>query len=137
MRDKNAVERQIVIAGETVGNVLRHALLEAASVFFCHAHFAVLHLDAGAQLQKIRAQQRHRRAAAALLHIVQPVEDKAGIHARSQLIQLPDDFLRRHTALCHPYGPENHQPVTGGKIARIDNVDVVKLLRGKTSILIA
>ena len=48
-----------------------------------------------------------------------------------------DNARRLHAFFCAPDRLENDKPVSGGEIARVDDVDVFILCRGKARILIA
>ena len=137
MRDEDAPQLQIAARADLVGDVLHQTFFKAAAVLFADAHFAVLDLDARAELQKIRAEQRHGRAAAAHFHVVQPVKNEAGLHAAGQLLQSRDDLVRRHAGAGHSLGFEHDEAVAGGEISRVDNVDVVKIRRRELCVLIA
>lgn len=52
-------------------------------------------------------------------------------------MQMLDNARRLHAFFCAPDRLENDKPVSGGEIARVDDVDVFILCRGKARILIA
>ena len=137
MRDEHAPQVKVASSRETVGDVIADALLKAAAVLLLDAHFSVLDLNAGAQAQEICAQHGDRRAAAALFHVLQLVEDEARPDTGGQLVEAADDFLRLHAAFGKAHRLEHHKPVAGGEIARVNDVDVVISGRRQTCVLIA
>ena len=52
-------------------------------------------------------------------------------------MQMLDNARRLHAFFRAPDRLENDKPVSGGEIARVDDVDVLILRRGKARILIA
>ena len=88
-------------------------------------------------MQKVRAQRRQRRAAAALVEVVQPVDDEAGLHAGDKCFHGLLDGRAALPRLGAFGGFDDHQTHAGGEVARIHGVDARHLARGEAGVLVA
>ena len=115
MGNEHPVPVDIIPSLEPVLGVLQHHLVNGAAILFAWGHLAVLHLDAGLQVQKIRAQRGHSRAAAALSHVVEALDQKARLD------------LRRERAHALGYTVAAHTESTEGvRIALQNGVDSIE-----------
>ena len=85
--DKHAFLVEIVVILDAVGHIALDRLGERAAVLFRNAHLALVHLDAGLELQKIRAQRRDGRAPAALAQIFERVDHEADVQLLPALVK--------------------------------------------------
>ena len=121
---------------ELVFDIVRQALIVFAPVLFAYPHFALFQLNAGLQVEKIRAQGCHHRAAAALDHIVQPVQYEAGFHLPGVFLQLGGNFLQALGSFCQTAGLQDHKAVARTQVPGIYHPDVVEALGGDGGILV-
>ena len=84
---KDPAEIQVLSVSEPLPDVVAYHLGDVAPVFFGHGHFAVDYLHTGVELQEVRAQGGDGGTAAALFHVVQPVQDKAGFQPGDHAVQ--------------------------------------------------
>ena len=133
--EENAVV-QIVPAVKTVFDVVCQTLGVFSAILFRNAHLAVLHLDAGLQVQKVRAKCGGGGAAAAPDQIVQPVHQETGLHPGGEVVQLPLQLVQRCGGFRQLAGFQHHQTLTGGQVPGVNHPDVFKILRGNAGMAV-
>ena len=137
MRDEDPAKLDVIPPGEPVGDVRLETLGKRAAIFFCDAHFAVLDLDAGPELEQICTQQRHGGAASAFFHVFKLLENEARVDAGRQRLELLHNLLRPHAFGGHARGLKHDVAMPGGEVARIDHVDIRQIGRGQLRVLMA
>lgn len=115
---------------------MQHHLVNGAAILFAWGHLAVLHLDAGLQLQQIAAESAEGRAPPALVQIVQPVNNKAGLHPGSQVRAGPLNFLRRMSGRRQLRAVEHQEPLARGQVPGIHHIYVADVRRRHAGVLI-
>ena len=96
MGDKNAVGPHALAILQAILHIFFNAVGQLAPVFFLHAHGPAAHFDAGLDAQQIGSQRGGRGAAAALLHVIQPIQHKAGLHPTPHFLQAAENLHRAH-----------------------------------------
>ena len=137
VRDEHML-RQDVLALEPLGDVLAVDLVDRAAVFLADDEFALLHLQAGLELEQVRAQRRHARAAPALPHVLERVEHEARVHALRHLAQRRGNRGRILAGITQLRALQREQPAARGEMAAVDDVDApfFQLTRRETGVLI-
>ena len=92
--DEDALGVHGVGIAQPVVHILLQAPLIGAAELLAHHHLAAGDLDAGPQLQQVRAQHGHHGAAPALVQVVQPVDDEGGVHLVDEAVDVLEDSLR-------------------------------------------
>ena len=108
-----------------------------APVFFAHAHFPVPQLDAGLQVQQVGAQRGHGGAAAALYHIVQTVQHKAGFHLFGVLVQSRHHIVQILHGTAQLQSLQNHQTLAAAQVPGVNYPHIWEILGGNKGILVA
>ena len=119
--DEHALLVEIVVILDAVGHIALDRLGERAAVLFRNAHLALVHLDAGLELQKIRAQRRDGRAPAALAQIFERVDHEADVQLLPALVKDRQDLLAGLALAGEQRAVDHEMADAGGEIARIDN----------------
>ena len=119
--DEHALLVEIVVILDAVGHIALDRLGERAAVLFRNAHLALVHLDAGLELQKIRAQRRDGRAPAALAQIFERVDHEADVQLLPALVKDRLDLLAGLALAGEQRAVDHEMADTGGETARIDN----------------
>ena len=115
------------LARQPLGDILAVHLLHGAPVLLADHQLAVPYLKAGLQLQHIGAQRRHAAAPAALPHILQRVQHKAGVAEGRQTAQLPGDIRRRHALIPELGALQCQQAAAGGELAAVHHMNLAQL----------
>ena len=135
--DERELRRDVLAPVKALFYILADALFKRAAVLLAHGHLAVSHLDAGLQVQKIRAQRGHSRAAAALSHVVEALDQKARLDLRRERAHALGDLRAGKALLGELRRRDDQKALAGAQILRIDHEDVLVLLRRGAGILIA
>ena len=135
--DERELRRDVLAPVKALFYILADALFKRAAVLLAHGHLAVSHLDAGLQVQKIRAQRGHSRAAAALSHVVEALDQKARLDLRRERAHALGDLRAGKALLGELRRRDDQEALAGAQILRIDHKDVRILLRRGAGILIA
>ena len=130
MSNHDAGGVELLAVCELVGDHLAHNGLQIPAIFFRDSHLAVLHLNAGLEIEKVRAEHLHAGAAPALIHIKQ----RADYKSRAHLLRLLPDFirdLRSGKPLIAQLGSIDSQHAhPAGNVAGIDGIHIRKILGG-------
>ena len=136
MGDEHPVLVDVVPAAQAVVGILQHHLVDGAAIFLAGGHFAVLHFDAGLQLQQVSAEGAEGRAAAALVQIVQTVDDEAGLHLGGQVRAGLLDLLRRLSGGGQLRPVEHQQALAGGEVPGIHHIHLADVRRRDAGVLV-
>ena len=108
-----------------------------APVFFTHAHLAVPQLNAGLQVQQVGAQSGHGGAAAALYHIVQTVQYKAGFHLFGVFVQGRHHIVQILHGTAQLQSLQNQQALAAAQVPGVNHPHIGEILGGDKGVLVA
>ena len=134
--DEHPVLVDVVPTTQPVVGILQHHLVDGAAILLAGGHFAVLHFDAGLQLQQVSAEGAEGRTATALVQIVQPVDDEAGLHLGSQVRAGLLDLLRRLSGGGQLRPVEHQQTLAGGEVPGIHHIHLADVRRRDAGVLV-
>ena len=124
MGDKDPVIDETVPALQPILHIVQNTLFVAATVLLDDLHFTVNNLDTGLQVQKVCAQRHHHGAASALYHIVQPIQQKAGLNPIGKVLELIHDlFWGKNSIFGHFYGFADHMSVAAGEVSGVNHIN--------------
>lgn len=134
MGNERAVGVDVVIAGKGVLHILDEHLAVLAAVLLADGHRAavvVQHLDRGLQAEHVRPQHRYRRAAAAGVHEVEPIEHKGRVGQRYHRLKPLGDLDRREPLIAQLARLDHQQSGTGRQVLRIHDLHPTVQLLGR------
>ena len=130
MGDHNAGGVELLAVCELVGDHLADDGFQIPAIFFRDSHLAVLHLDAGLEIEEVRAKHLHAGAAPALIHIKQRADDEG----RAHLLGLLTDFIRNlgggKALIAQLGGIDGQHAHPAGNVAGIDGIHIREVLGG-------
>lgn len=115
--DKDTLVDNVIPVLQPVANIVQDAFLEFSAILFSHTHFSVRYFNAGPQMQQVGPQGCHGRASAALTHIVQSVQQEAGLYTARQVPEALCNLGRREfVAVGQFYSLADDMTMSGGKL---------------------
>ena len=136
--DEQQIRVDIRVSCKFVFYIFYEHFVEGSAVLLPHAHTSVpvVHLDAGLQLQHVRAQGGDGGAASACVKKGERVQDKAGVAFPRSGAERVGDGSCVHALGDHLSGGDHEKPGAGGKVPAVDDVDMAELLCGQAAVLI-
>ena len=134
---KQFVTDNVLAVGKAIPDIACQTLGVITTVLFNHTHLAVTNFDARLQIQKICTQRSSRGAATALDHVLQLIQQEAGLHTGNEGIQFFNDLIQILALLGKTACFQNNMALTGGEVLGVNDTHIGEILGRKAGILVA